>query len=155
MNIEDIKWGNIQLPNLSDEQLYSKQYRDIKSEESKRKTSEKLKGVPKSKEHKKALEGKRVNPGMMGKSKSEEKIKACKENAVLGGKTGAGAKATKQKYSKPIICYYYPSLKYRRTFSGIKEAGRILQINAGNISNVLNNRAPSTKGYYFEYKNKS
>ena len=154
MNIKDIQWGNIELPGLSDEELFAKKYRDVKSEESKKKTSEKLKGVPKSKEHRKALEGKRLNPGMMGKSKSEAKLKACKENAVLGGKTGAGAKATKQKYSKPIICYYYPSLKYRRCFSGIKEGARILKINAGNISNVLNKRAPSTKGYYFEYKNK-
>lgn len=153
MNKNDIKWGNIELPGLSDEQLYSKQFRDIRSDSAKNNISKSLKGVPKSNSHKSALCTPKVNKGDIGKSKSKAKIEACKQNAVLGGLTGAGAKATKEKYSKPIICYLYPTMKLKCEFSSIKEASRILGINAGNISNLLNGKGYQTKGYFFEYKN--
>lgn len=153
MNKKEIKWGNIELPGLSDSDLYSKEFRDIKSDSSKQKVSEKLKGKPKSKKHKEALRGKRKNPGMMGKSKSEAKIKACQKNARLGGLTGAGAKATQLKYAKPIYCYEYPSMKFINEYIGAKEASRQLKLNPGNISNVLKNRCNQTGGYTFEYKN--
>jgi hypothetical protein len=152
MNIDNIKWGNIELPGLSDEDLFSKKYRDIKSDSSKQKVSEKLKGKPKSKKHKEALKGKRKNPGMMGKSKSEAKIKACKKNARLGGLTGAGGKATQLKYAKPIYCYKYPSMKFVCEYIGMKEASRKLNLNGGNITNVLKGRCKQTGGYTFEYK---
>jgi hypothetical protein len=152
MNTKQIKWGNIELPGLSDNDLYSKEFRDIKSDSSKEKVSKALKGKPKSKKHKEALKGKRKNPGMMGKSKSEAKIKACQKNARLGGLTGAGAKATQLKYAKPIYCYEYPSMKFICEYIGAKEASRQLELNAGNISNVLKNRCKQTGGYYFQYK---
>lgn len=152
MNTNNIKWGNIELPGLSDEDLFSKKYRDIKSASSKEKTSQKLKAKPKSKKHKEALKGKRKNPGMMGKSKSEAKIKACQKNARLGGLTGAGGRATQLKYAKPIYCYEYPSMKFVCEFIGMKEASRKLNLNGGNITNVLKGRCNHTGGYTFEYK---
>ena len=114
--------------------------------------SEKMKGVPKSKKHIESLSKPRVNKGNLGKSKSIAKIEACKKNAKLGGLTAAGAKATKEKYSKAIICYYFPSMKIKSEFTSIKEASRVLEINPGNISSVVNCKLKQTKGYYFEYK---
>lgn len=152
MNKIDIKWGNIELPGLSDEELYSKQFREIKTDSSKQKISNSMKGIPKSDSHKNALSTPKINKGDIGKSKSKAKIEACKRNARLGGLTGAGAKATKEKYSKAIICYLYPTMKLHSEFESIKEAARILGINAGNISNLLNGKGYQTKGYFFKYK---
>jgi hypothetical protein len=125
---------------------------ELRDETKKYKQSLALKNKPKSLEHRKSLEGKRKNPGMMGKSKSESKIKACKINARLGGLTGAGGKATQLKYAKPIYCYEYPSMKFICEYIGAKEASRKLELNAGNIANVLKNRCKQTGGYTFQYK---
>lgn len=125
---------------------------EINNDTKKYKQSLKLKNKPKSIEHRKSLMGKRKNPGMMGKSKSEAKIKACQKNARLGGLTGAGGKATQLKYAKSIYCYKYPSMKFVFEFIGAKEASRKLNLNAGNISNVLKGRCNHTGGYTFEYK---
>ncbi len=125
---------------------------ELRDETKKVKQSLSLKGKPKTLQHKNALKGKRKNPGMMGKSKSESKIKACKTNARLGGLTGAGGKATQLKYAKPIYCYEYPSMKFICEYIGAKEASRELGLNAGNIANVAKKRCKQTGGYYFEYK---
>ncbi len=125
----------------------------LREETKKYKQSLALKNKPKSLQHIKSLQGKRKNPGMMGKSKSEAKIKACKINAKLGGITGAGGKATQLKCAKPIYCYEYPSMKFIKEYIGAKEASRQLRLNVGNISNVLKNRCKQTGGYTFEYKN--
>lgn len=125
---------------------------ELREETKKYKQSLALKNKPKSLEHIKSLQGKRKNPGMMGKSKSESKIKACKANAKLGGLTGAGGKATQLKYAKQIYCYEYPSMKFICEYIGVKEASRQLGLNSGNISNVLKNRCKQTGGYSFEYK---
>jgi hypothetical protein len=122
----------------------------IKTNEEKEKISKKLKGKPKSEEHKNSLKGKRLNPGMMGKSKSEAKINAAKVNARLGGLTGAGGKATQEKYGTHINAYKYPSMEYVGTYLSIKDAGRKLDINFGNISSVLKEKSKQTKGYTFK-----
>jgi hypothetical protein len=121
-----------------------------KTDEEKQKISKKLKGKPKSEEHKNSLKGKRLNPGMMGKSKSEAKINAAKVNARLGGLTGAGGKATQEKYGTNINAYKYPSMEYVGTYVSIKDAGRQLDVNFGNISNVLKQKSKQAKGYTFK-----
>lgn len=122
----------------------------ILSDDIKNRISEKLKDKPKSESHKNSLKGKRKNPGMMGKSKSDAKIKACKENARFGGLTGAGGKATQEKYGCKIIGYKYPSMEYVGEFVSIKDAGRKLELNFGNISNNIKGKCNHVKGYTFK-----
>jgi hypothetical protein len=121
-----------------------------KTDEEKEKISKKLKGKSKSESHKNSLKGKRLNPGMMGKSKSKIKINAAKVNARLGGLTGAGGRATQEKYGVKILVYKFPSMEYVDEYISIKDAARKLYINPGNISNVLSGRTTQTKGYTFK-----
>lgn len=59
---------------------------------------------------------------------------------------------SKEKFSKPIKAYKYPSMEYIGEFTSKKDFGRQYEIsNVGNIRNVLKGRAKSCYGFTFEY----
>jgi predicted GIY-YIG superfamily endonuclease len=52
----------------------------------------------------------------------------------------------------PVVVYDYKTKIKIGEYNSIKEAGKALGVNYGNISRVLNKKVNHSKGYYFEYK---
>ena len=59
---------------------------------------------------------------------------------------------TKEKFSKPILAYRYPSMQYLGEYTSAKHFAKEYNItNIGNIRNNLKGRSKSAYGYTFRY----
>ena len=161
MNRKNIKWGNIALPGLSDEELYGKRWLD-RSDFHNEKIGKSLKNKPKSDIHKKNIKKTGTlfgdkdawNKGKSGyttKPHSEEtkqKMRKKAEDRVIPAKQ---RKKISNTLSVPIIATNLKTGK-QTEYKSTKEAS--IKLGLTGILHVLKGRSKQCGGYYFEYKNK-
>lgn len=167
MNTKNIQWGNVQLPNLTDEQLYGKRWLD-RSDEHNKKIGKAHKGNSLSEEHKKSVsdgvndwvetltEEQRkemfTNKSMLGKKHKPETIKKMKKTAKGRIISEQQKKKISNTLSVAIIATNIKTGK-QKEYKSTKEAS--IKMKLTGILHVLKGRSKQCGGYYFEYKNKS
>lgn len=165
MNNKEIKWGNVELPGLTDEQLYGKRWLD-RSEEHNKKIGKAHKGKKRDDNFKQSVsdgvnkwlktltdeERKEMftNKSMLNKKHKAETIRKMKKKA----KNRVISEQQKKKISEtlgiPIIATNLKTGK-QRVFKSTKEAN--IKLGLTGVLHVLKGRAKQCGGWFFEYKN--
>jgi len=119
------------------------------SQEHRNNISKSHKGKVCSQEHRKNLSI--SHKGKIKTKEQKEKISKSLKNKI---RSKEHRKNLSIAFSKKIICYLYPSMKFFKEFDSTRIAAKELNINQSCISLICNKKRISTHGYTFKYKDK-